>query len=270
MSEKKYRTKGVRVSSSDKSVKDSKHNGYFTIAVQDKTLSQNIVKVKFLDAIIPNNFYNIRSDSQTPAPNTGYANNVLRLQENGEPAAVSAVVPPGQYLLSEYIAALKIAIDAVLVGGNTVAIVQNATTKVLDFTFSLTATTIFNEEDDALSTNARVAGIATTTAESKTVSGDSLSDLSGIGDVYVHSQNINIAGVMTGQTGSISQCFMVSLSDTPFGSKAYRQFDDSILGEINLRENSNMSTLNIRLRDRFGNVLNPGTGDIIFNFISMY
>ena len=89
----------------------------------------------------------------------------MRLQENGEPTAVSATIAVGQYLLSEYISALKIAIDLVLVGGNTVLIVENTITKTLDFTFSSTATKIFSEVEDSLSTNAQGAGFFSSSAE---------------------------------------------------------------------------------------------------------
>ena len=257
--------KVIRIDSRDQQSERSQSDGSFTCDFKNYNPLQHVSGLCMIDAWVPNNFYNVRSSSGTPSADTGYANNVLTLLEGGQPGAVYATVAPGQYLLSEYIVALQASINAVLVTG-TVAITQGALSKVLIFTFTATTAIFYSEIDDSTSTGAPTAGITITTTNLALITADSLPDLGGIKQAYIHSRDVNLSGESTGFRIGISVITSVDLSSTPFGGVAYRKFDSHELSSIDFKEDIDMSTISTRLRDYRGNILNPGSGSVVYRF----
>ena len=259
MSFEKLNHKLIRVTSSDRIPDDLSNNGSFTVELKENSLTQGVRSVVIKEVQCPNTFYNIRSSN-------GFVNNVLTMQENGQPD-INVVVPEGQYSLSTFITALDIAINALLVGG-TVATTQDPLTLKLIFTFTGTTAIIYDFDDGNVM--ASVLGITATTPSAQAViNADSLPNLSGISMIYFHSQEISQGNLIDGDSGIISVMESLSFHDVPFGATGYRQNDDDLMSSIDYPSVRNLSRINIRVRDQYGNRLIPA-GDVIITFKFFY
>ena len=235
-------------SSSDK-LPESKSNSDFQLDFRSAGL-QNVRKILVSKITVPNVFYNIRSSY-------GIVNNELKMLDGVTP--VSAAVPEGQYTMSQFLIALKTAIDAAIVG--TVLITANPTTYKLLFAFAPGPVTLLQE-----SSLASVIGLGADLVCAPSASCQSLYDLQGYSNLFVHSPELARSHGIDGGFGQISLLAMVSLATTPFGGNAFYQANDSELSEIVYDSVNPINTVTIILRDSKGNKLDIGTNEMTVVF----
>jgi hypothetical protein len=84
-------------------------------------------------------------------------------------------------------------------------------------------------------------------------------DLSGINSVYIHSEALSDGSGIDASKGIINLVESVSMATTAYGTFAYKQNTDTELCTINYTMPKNLNVIDIRLRDREGNLLNIGT-----------
>lgn len=247
----------VRLNSKDKAA-NSASNSDFKVYLKNRVLLQEVKAISFISASVPNVFYNVRSDTSQ-----GYTNNLLYIEQDGE-AKTSLSVSEGQYTTSTFMSALKIAIDAVLTGGSTVAIAQDSTTQRLTFTFSggTNPNTILYDSTDGPSSLAEVIGLVTTTAQQAVSTMTSLPDLAGLPEVFIHSKELADGMLIDGNSGAIAVLGSVSFHSTPFGGTAYFLSNDESLFSLAYNGVKNLSNIHIILRDSEGNRLDIGTNDM--------
>lgn len=253
------------ISSDDRYLPESKTPSNFVVNLKERYNSQNISRILIKSVSVPNNFYNVRDGSTGAA--SGEKNNTIKLQQAGE-TDVTVDIPIGQYDIDSFLAALKTAVDSVLVGGATVVFTLDSLTQKIVATHTGTPALYYNFEDGNLA--AELMGIANTTVAASTVNFDSLPELGGLKEVYVHSKDLAQAHGIDGDFGLISVVESVSLHDTPFGGQAYRKNEDDILSMIEYDKSRNLSRIRIRLRDRKGNLLDIGTGRMSIEVRAFY
>lgn len=249
MSNQKY----IRITSSDK-IDTSVNNGNFSVALKDRITTQGVRAILVKELWIPNTFYNIRSSS-------GFINNLFKMRETGQ-ADISPTIQEGQYNIVTFMNALQTSINALLVSG-TVAITLDTLTNKIVFTFTgTTADFIYDYEDGNLM--ASTVGITETIAgPSAVITAQSLPDLSGISAVFVHSPDLSLNETIDGDFGLIDSLESISFNNVPFGSMGYKQTNYDSVSSVIYPSVKNLSTIRITLRDQYGNILDPGTSDII-------
>jgi hypothetical protein len=84
-------------------------------------------------------------------------------------------------------------------------------------------------------------------------------DLSGINSVYIHSEALSDGSGIDASKGIINLVESVSMATTAYGTFAYKQNTDTELCTINYTMPKNLNVIDIRLRDREGNLLSIGT-----------
>lgn len=179
-------------------------------------------------------------------------------------ATYNAVVPEGQYILTDYVVALQTAMNAV--AGGTITVSVDPTTNRILFQDTVPITILpFSAGNSA----GNLTGI-TREQTGLSVLADALPDLSGIDYVFVHSRDVSNAFSIDGDSGLISAMEGVSLHNTQFGANAYYQSNDVIGSEITYDKGKNLSRIQIVLRDNLGNRLDIGTSKVIIIFKIWY
>jgi hypothetical protein len=196
-------------SSSDK-LPESKSNSDFQLDFRSAGL-QNVRKILVSKVTVPNVFYNIRGSY-------GIINNTLNLLDGVVP--VVAIVAEGQFTLTQFIPALKAAIDAVV--ATTVTITADPITYKLTFTFAVGPVTLLAD-----STMSSVIGLSTDLVCNPAGTCQSLYDLQGYSNLFIHSPELGRSHGIDGGFGQISLIAMVSLANTPFGANGFYQANDS-------------------------------------------
>ena len=229
--------------------KQSGTNGRFTVQFNDSSCQQ-VQKVLVKEIFVPNLFYNISNE-------VGRKNNTLTFSQNGL-ANITVTVPEGQYTVDNLITTLKGLIDGVLIDGVIVTITKNNITFKLTFTFTGAGTVANNNVQFfvATSTISPVIGLENDTASTNILVMNDIYNLVGSEYVQIHSDQVGeIHGLDAGASGYIDLVDTVSLSNTPFGSTAYKQNSDDELAEILYEQPKNLSIIKITLRDEQGNLL---------------
>lgn len=233
----------LRITSKDKTA-TSVSNSDFFVDLKEAVLTQKIRSVMVHQALVPNVFYNINA-----------TNNEIKFTENGQ-AATSATLPIGQYTLGDLQAQLKIAMDAKFVG-TTVAVTQEALTKKLVFTYTGQTVSL-----DNTSTLADVIGLTSSAGLVASQTMDYITNLRGYDEVYIHSRLIAPGNMIDGNYGGISVIASVSLNDAVFGQVAYYQSSAEEENVIRYNRPTDLSNINIILRDSEGNRLDIGTSSM--------
>jgi hypothetical protein len=242
------RSKFVRISSNDK-IEGSAHNGSFQVELKETWLTQKVNKIYVHQALVPNAFYNIRSSQ-------GELNNVLDFKESGQIAA-SISVDEGQYTLSELITEIETKMNANLVG-SVLTITIDAKTKKLIFTFVGNSVIIYSTGSIS-----PVIGLVDTSADSNSITMDYIPNLRGYDELYIHSRTFANSNMIDGDSGMIACVVSVPMNETPFGGIAYYQSSAEEENSIIYPDPIDISSTIIRLRDSKGNVLDPGTSDVV-------
>jgi len=248
------REKYVVISSDDKDP-DSISNSNFRVTLRERYASQSIDRVIIREAIVPNAFYNI-SDGD-PIKGNGPSNNILILNSTGLGAPTSFFINAGQYNILQLMTTLQAKMNITLTPlGSTVTITRDDITNLLTFTF------IGSDVFTFLGTSpmAPVIGFKGDIVQVGTsVIIPDPPDLSGINSVYIHSEALSDGSGIDASKGIINLIESVSMATTAYGTFAYKQNSDTELCTINYTMPRNLNVIDIRLRDREGNLLNIGT-----------
>lgn len=239
--------------SSDDKLPNSLSNSDFNVNLINALPVTNVQNIYVESIQIPNNFYNIRDGTN------GSQNNSLLITENGQPQ-VNVLVPQGQYLLNDFLTALDLAVNALMVG-SVVTSTIDPVTKKLTMTF-VGNTTIL----DASSPMAPVLGLATTTANQLVHVMDYITQLNGYQMVYLHSRDVASGNAIDAGRGYVSTVNSVSFHNVPFGSYGYKQINSEFLGHINYERPTSLTSINHVLRDNSGNKLDVGTGVVTIHY----
>jgi hypothetical protein len=247
----------VTISSSDKNIDLSESNSDFTVILNERNLSQGVNRILIKECTVPNVFPNIRGIDYR-----SNQNNIFII--NDGVVDIPVLVPEGQYVIStlgvppanDLLTVLKNLIDTAI-NPVTVNITLDPITNKLNFTFSAGT---YNFVDSTLSLLNDTLGITEPLpAPAISIDAQSLPDLSGLKNVYIHSKDIaDLNGVDAG-FGLISLAEPVSLVDAPYGSYSYKKNNDDELASIVYDQPRNLSSIRIVLRDEKGNKLNIGT-----------
>jgi hypothetical protein len=254
-------SKFLRVSSTDRSFSNpNESNGNFTVFPIARIEMGQIKKVQVYSCLIPNVFYNIRSSQ-------GQINNTLNLTLGVTNYTVT--LPEGQYVLSTTPSAteFKTQLQAVIntaIAPATVVITQDVLTKKLIFTFSTPATILLS------SLMSGVIGYTADQPQALVLTMDGLPNLTGYEQLYIHSSTLARMLYLDSKDGGINVICGVNMTEAPFGSYAYLQNNDRALSEYEYYSPSTLDRIDIRLRDVYGNILDPGTYNICLVLKCLY
>jgi hypothetical protein len=250
------REKYVVISSDDKDP-GSISNSNFKVTLKERYASQSIDRIIIKEVIVPNAFYNI-SDGD-PIKGNGPINNILLIESSETKTQISVSVPAGQYNILQLIATLQSAINTQIAPLTaSVVITRDDITNLLLFTF--TTTDIFTFL--SISPMAQVLGFSSNISYIPTTQAIRMPDppdLSGINSVYIHSEALSDGSGIDASKGIINLVESVSMATTAYGTFSYKQNSDTELCTINYTMPRNLNVIDIRLRDREGNLLNIGT-----------
>ena len=254
----------ITISSTDKDIHLSESNSDFTVVLRERNGTQGIKRIMIKECTVPNVFPNIRSETY------GSSQNNLLIIEDNLLTQFNIVLPEGQYVINsadpvvDFATNLKTVID-VAIAGDSVTIVFNELTNKLEFTFTNPSTNTYKilDASNIGSSMARPIGISVTSPTYGTViNSDSMPYLNGYQNVYIHSRDLADLNGIDASFGLISLTEPVSLSNTRYGSYAYKQNNDHELAMILYEQPRNLSTVRIVLRDEAGNKLPIGVHDM--------
>jgi len=250
------REKRVVISSDDKD-NGSVSNSNFKVTLKERYATQSVDRISVAEIIVPNCFYNI-SDGDSKKGN-GPANNILLIDYSEMKTQISVTISAGQYNILQLISTLQTAINnAVITFLASVVISRDDITNLLTFTFSNAGTYTFL----SISPMAPVLGFISNISYTPTTSIIVMTyppDLSGINSVYIHSEALSDGSGIDANKGIINLVDAVSLHNVPYGTFAYKQTTDDVFALINYTMPRNLNVIDIRLRDREGNLLDIGT-----------
>ena len=231
------------INSKDKEV-GSNSNSDFTIQAQETYLLQGISRIVIVECTVPNLYTNINED-----------NNILNFKESGGPD-LQAFIPVGQYNITQLITALESEIESLVTVGNVPTITLNPISNKLQIDMALTGIELLGT-----STISEVIGM---------VPGENLVNnalqtllprivnLSGVPIVYVHSRVLSSSYGIDAGKGLNNLVVAVPLNEAPFGSYATLLPKDLAVSEIVYDSPRNITSLDIRLRDSQGKILDIG------------
>jgi hypothetical protein len=250
------REKYVVISSDDKDP-DSISNSNFRVTLKERYATQSIDRIIIKEVIVPNAFYNI-SDGD-PIKGNGPSNNILLIESSETKTQISVSIPAGQYNILQLITILQSSINVGIAPLTaSVAITRDDITNLLSFNFTTTGIFTFL----GISPMAPVLGFISNVSYIPTtlvIRMPDPPDLSGINSVYIHSEALSDGSGIDASKGIINLVESVSMATTAYGTFAYKQNSDTELCTINYTMPRNLNVIDIRLRDREGNLLNIGT-----------
>jgi hypothetical protein len=250
------REKYVVISSDDKDA-GSISNSNFKVTLKERYATQSIDRIIIRECIVPNAFYNI-SDGD-PIKGNGPINNILLIESSETKTQISVSVPAGQYNILQLMATLQSAINTQIAPLTaSVVITRDDITNLLLFTFTTTGIFTFL----SISPMAQVLGFSSDISYIPTTLSIRMPDppdLSGINSVYIHSEALSDGSGIDASKGIINLVESVSMATTAYGTFSYKQNSDTELCTINYTMPRNLNVIDIRLRDREGNLLNIGT-----------
>lgn len=247
-----HNTNILRISSDDRDLKQSINRSNFLVYVNERNTTQNVERMSVKELMLPNNFYNVRDGTN------GYQNNTLKILETSY-AVGTITIPQGQYAITELLPVLQALINTYLTAG-TVALTLGTYDKKITFTFTGTTAIIYNEEDG--STCAEVLGITTTSTATASFEAQALPDLSGLRMVYCQSQDLAMSNGIDASFGHIATVECVSFWNVPFGAYGYTRNSEESLSTIYYARKKNINKISLSLRDKKGNRLDIGTGEM--------
>ena len=228
------------INSKDKDV-SSISNSNFEIQAQEKYLLQGISRIVIVEATVPNLFANINDD-----------NNILDFKEAGGPL-LQAFLPVGQYNVTQLISALESEIESLVTVGNVPTITLDPITNKLIINMSVTGLIILGN-----STIAEVIGLIPG-QDAVNVGLQTLLprivNLSGLPVVYIHSKALSSSYGIDAGKGLTNLVVPVPLNEASYGSYATLLPKDLAVSEIVYDSPRNITTLDIRLRDSQGKLL---------------
>lgn len=259
------RSRYIRVSSEDKDVNASASNSDFIINMSSFMGDiDNIKGVCIKHISFPNIFYNIYNyGSGLSTSGVSLNNNRFVFQDSGSGSPQIAIVPPGQYTINQFIAALQTAINAVASGGITVTITFNVNTDILTFTWAGGTATLLT----ANNTMANIVGLSANIGPSGAQTLQAPFNLTGQTELYVHSNTI-ANGNLYEPSGTFGVVDVVPIN-AGFGSMVYSNYNEEEFNKILYSPydyKRSYRQIDIRLRNRDGLIL-PLPFNFFFNMV---
>ncbi len=200
-----------------------------------------VISFSIKDILIPYTFYPINS-----------TNNELKIIRTGNPAIVTITIPPGNYTLSRFLVAFKIALDLpgtftyTITAGDTnnkLTITQNASTFTILSSGSLNRIIGFSTTENLSSVNPAIA--------------PNVYNLSGINNIYIFSNELTKfdTRVRTSGPSDSGLLLAVDISNSSFGQNIYQHFEHMSFDYHSHSE----SDIDIELKDYYGNYLGGNT-----------
>ena len=250
------RSKLMRISSHDKT-NPADSNSSFTIDVPSNIEGlQNLIGIQLLSAKIPNLFYNVDTkDLSGSSP-------VLQITYNG--IEYDLTIPRGQYSFdianpgsNDLIEAIKA--EFLAQTGDALTVTLNPVT--LKLTFSTASNLLFITESNYNNSTGDLPSILgfrlprTTALPTNVLPADTIYDLTGINDVYIHCRQLALHSIDLDTQNSISLIGSVDI-DSPYGAISHYQIASSHANMLQFPNRRYISELDIRLRDSRGRLVN--------------
>jgi hypothetical protein len=254
----KVRTKLLRVSSRDRDATNpNQTNANFTVEIPDYATNK-VLKIENVYASCPNVFTNINETNNTISFYRRRAGDIFDFY--------TRQIPVGQYTITDLLPELTTALSTVIGGSLVVTATYNTTTGRIELT--ATGTTF----DYIRLTSGGTPG---TYAQSPLdpVIGNNTNDiilegagavslnlppnLTGISEIYIHSQKLSPANTAEAQ-GTFSALDVLSLTTTPYGGVASHYYKDPDMHQVAyapFKSVENLTDIDIKLRDSEGNLL---------------
>ena len=250
------RSKLMRISSHDKT-NPADSNSSFTIDVPSNIEGlNNLIGIQLLSAKIPNLFYNVDTKDLSGV------DPILQLTYNG--VEYDLTIPRGQYSFdianpgsNDLIEAIKN--EFLAQTGDALTITVDPVT--LKLTFSTVANLLFITESNYNNSTGDLASILgfrlprPTALPSNILPADTIYDLTGINDVYIHCRQLALQSIDLDTDNSISLIGSVDI-DSPYGAVSHYQIGSSHANMISYPNRRYISEMDIRLRDSRGRLVN--------------
>jgi hypothetical protein len=241
----------LRVSSEDKTAQ-SLSNSDFTVNFRSLGgVVDNVKGVVIKSITSPNQFYNIPS----------YKNQLFISDSVG--TSYTITLTPDNYTIAELITEMTTKINTAITT-DSVVITLNATNHLL-FTFTGDSYDFVygtpNNADDQI-------GLTEDTANLTAVTMQSVPNLTGVTEIFIHSRTI-ARNNLTEADGSFSVADVLDL-DVEFGVQAYSKFNEVESHKIEYfpwESRRSFRQIDIRLRDRVGNILEYSGDNFHFSMI---
>jgi hypothetical protein len=208
--------------------------------MQDSDLNQSR-EFQVHKVTCPNVFENIHDEINT-----------FVIRRQGQPADDVITVQVGQYDINQLIANLKGQIDA-LIGPDTISITLNPVTNKLTFTTGVVNITYYDGDTSPLSP---YLGILSTSLPSLSITADAKPDLGGTKVVFFHSKELALSRSDISDRLVSSFC-SVSFGNVPFGYDGKFVQGTSDANRFVFSTDKNIRSINVRLRDAKGRLLDP-------------
>ena len=231
----------LTINSQDKDL-SSVSNSDFTIECQEKYLLQSITRIVIVDAVVPNLFSNINVD-----------NNRLDFREVAGLIDYQIFIPVGQYNISQLITVLTTEIDALITGSNVPTITLNPVTNKLEISMSLVGLEILPASTISEVIGQKPGQIVLPTGLITYL--PRVINLSGLPIVYIHSKALSSGHGIDAGSGITNCVVAIPMANTPYGAYTQLLPKDLAVSEIVYDTPRNITSLDIRLRDSQGKIL---------------
>ena len=200
-----------------------------------------VISFSIKDVLIPYTFYPINS-----------TNNQLLIVRTGNPAIITVTIPPGNYTLTQFLVAFKIALD--LEGSFTYTVTAGATDNKLTITQNTGSFTVLSSG----SLN-RIVGFSNINDLSNVNPAITpyVYNLSGINTIYIYSNELTKYDTRIRTSGASDSGLLlaVDISDASFGHNIAKHYEHMSF-DFHAHSESN---IDIALRDYYGNILGGNT-----------
>lgn len=248
----------VKLSSEDKSP-ESRSTSDFIVNYNNAPCMSNINKLVVKQITCPNVFYNI-NDTGYNIENTG--NNVLTIQNETTFIVSTIVVPPGNYDADK----LRTYLNTVLPAGLTISL--NGTTNKFEF---LSVGDPFAYSEDSLGAYLGIKGTDFPFGGGGTLlyAVPNFLNLSGVKELFISSSKMSDGTHLVVSVGNTLPVFATVPINVSFGEYQTYVAPSSPLDEVVFPSNtagSNLRSIDVRVLDSFGNILDLGGLNIIIIF----
>ena len=248
----------VKLSSEDKSP-ESRSTSDFIVNYNNAPCMSNINKLVVKQITCPNVFYNI-NDTGYNIENTG--NNVLSIRNETSGVISTIIVPPGNYDADK----LRTYLNTVLPAGLTISL--NGTTNKFEF---LSVGDPFAYSEDSLGAYLGIKGTDFPFGGGGTLlyAVPNFLNLSGVKELFISSSKMSDGTHLVVSVGNTLPVFATVPINVSFGEYQTYVAPSSPLDEVVFPSNtagSNLRSIDVRVLDSFGNILDLGGLNIIIIF----
>jgi hypothetical protein len=248
----------VKLSSQDKSP-ESRSNSDFVVNYNNAPCMGNINKLIIKQITVPNVFYNINSTGYN-SENSG--NNVLSIRNETSGVVSDIVVPPGNYTADK----LQAYLDTVLPAGLTISL--NGTTNKFEF---LSTGDPYAYSEDSLGAYLGIVESDFPFGGGGTLLYDlpNFPNLAGVKEVFLSSAKMSDGTHLVLPVGNTLPVFATVPITVGFGEFQSYIAPSAPLDEVifpSYSAGSNLRTIDVQVRDSYGNILDLGGLDVIIIF----